>query len=115
MPAPAVAVLAGLAAQGPVLEFAIGTGRVALPLAAHGLTLAGIELSPDMVARLRAKPGGEESAIPVLVGDMATAVAPGAGSFRRLAGMDLESRWADWQHSPFTAESDAHVSVWRKR
>ncbi len=73
-----VGVLAELAADGPALEFAIGTGRVALPLAAQGVAVHGIELSPDMVERLRAKPGGD---LPVVLGDMTTAVAPGAGTF----------------------------------
>lgn len=73
--------LVELAAGGPVLELAIGTGRVALPLARRGLRVTGIELSPAMLARLRAKPGGEEGALPVVLGDMATAKAPGAGSF----------------------------------
>jgi SAM-dependent methyltransferase len=79
---PQLNVLTELAAGGPVLEFAIGTGRVGLPLAARGLRVAGIELSEAMVARLRAKPGGDEASIPVVVGDMTTAVAPGVGSFR---------------------------------
>jgi SAM-dependent methyltransferase len=70
-----VAVLAGLAAGGPVLEMGIGTGRLALPLAARGLAVAGIEASPVMVERLRAKPGGE--GIPVVVGDFAEARVPG--------------------------------------
>ena len=63
-----VQTLAELAAGGKVLELAIGTGRVALPLAARGLTVHGIEASEAMVARLREKPGG--SAIPVEIGDM---------------------------------------------
>lgn len=79
---PQLDVLEELAAGGPVLEFAIGTGRVGLALAARGLRVAGIELSTAMVARLRAKPGGDEASIPVIIGDMATSQAPGAGSFR---------------------------------
>jgi SAM-dependent methyltransferase len=63
-----VETLAELAAGGKVLELAIGTGRVALPLAANGLTVHGIEASEAMVAELREKPGG--SAIPVEIGDM---------------------------------------------
>ena len=55
---PAVAFLAGLAGDGPALELAIGTGRIAVPLAGRGVRVAGIELSRAMVARLRAKPGG---------------------------------------------------------
>ncbi|MDN5916314.1 MAG: class I SAM-dependent methyltransferase [Pseudonocardia sp.] len=71
-------VLAGLAGpDGRALEFAIGTGRVALPLVARGVSVAGIELSTAMVSRLRAKPGGDEARIPVVVGDMATEHMPG--------------------------------------
>jgi len=64
-----VETLAELAGGGKVLELAIGTGRVALPLAARGLTVHGIEASEEMVAKLREKPGGH--AIPVKIGDMA--------------------------------------------
>jgi SAM-dependent methyltransferase len=64
-----VETLAELAGGGKVLELAIGTGRVALPLAARGLTVYGIEASEAMVAKLREKPGG--STIPVEIGDMA--------------------------------------------
>lgn len=213
-----VEVLAELAEGGPALEMAIGTGRIALPLAARGVPVAGIELSEAMVARLREKDGGD--AIPVEIGDMTTTRVPGAfrlvylvfntignvctqeaqvdcflnaaahlepggrfvvevgvpdlrrlppgadarvfghargyvgydrytdlvaqqatshhfladGStvrelrtpFRfvwpseldlmaRIAGMELEHRWADWDRSPFTGESTSHVSVWRQR
>ncbi|NJP94707.1 class I SAM-dependent methyltransferase [Nonomuraea sp. FMUSA5-5] len=59
-----------LAGDGPVLEFGIGTGRLALPLAERGLEVAGIDGSPDMVEVLRAKPGGEH--LRVAVGDFAT-------------------------------------------
>ena len=211
-----VEALAELAAGGAALEFAIGTGRVALQLATRGLQVCGIELSRAMVRQLEAKPGGD--AIPVTIGDMATARHPGAFSlvflvyntidnlttqsaqcacfanaaahlapggrfvvetfvpplrrlgpgtrllafdrsddhwgtdefdtadqtytshhlwlrdgetqrfslpFRyawpaemdlmaRLAGLELESRWADWSGAAFTDASDAHVSVWRK-
>lgn len=68
----AVARLATLAGEGPVLEFAIGTGRLALPLAARGLRVDGIEQSQAMVDRLRAKPGGAEPE--VVRGDMSTVV-----------------------------------------
>jgi SAM-dependent methyltransferase len=63
--------LAGLARGGRALELAIGTGRVALPLAERGVEVHGIDMSHAMVARLRAKPGGD--AIPVTIGDIATA------------------------------------------
>jgi SAM-dependent methyltransferase len=74
-PAPAVAFLADHAAGGPALELAIGSGRVALPLAARGIAVEGIEASPEMVALLRGKPGGD--GIPVVVGDMAEIARPG--------------------------------------
>jgi SAM-dependent methyltransferase len=67
-PGPAVEFLADLADGGPVLELAIGTGRVALPLAARGLVVEGIEASAEMVALMRAKPSGD--AVPVVIGDM---------------------------------------------
>ncbi|MGE0192118.1 MAG: class I SAM-dependent methyltransferase [Planctomycetota bacterium] len=67
---PEVEFLADLAAGQPALEFAIGTGRVALPLAERGIAVSGIELSEAMVRELRAKPGGAD--IPVTIGDMAT-------------------------------------------
>jgi SAM-dependent methyltransferase len=213
---PAVEVLSRLAGNGRALEFAIGTGRIALPLAARGVEVCGIELSQAMVAQLRQKPEGRD--LSVTIGDMAstrvegtfrlvylvfntignlttqddqvecfsnaaTHLEPGGcfvvevgvpelrrmppgerhvvfhadgGSwgideydaasqtlvshhlrrdsaglhyraipFRyvwpaeldlmaRLAGMTLESRWADWQGQPFDHESRSHVSVWRK-
>jgi SAM-dependent methyltransferase len=62
--------LAELVGDGAALELGIGTGRIALPLAERGVRVRGIDLSPDMVAQLRAKPGGD--AIPVAIGDFAT-------------------------------------------
>lgn len=214
---PAIDRIVELAEGGPVLEFAIGTGRVAVPLVERGLRVSGIELSAPMLGRLREKV--PESVRPVVQGDMATArvegefslvvlvfntisnlrtqdeqvacfenaarhlrpggrfvielfVPPlrrmppgqiavpfdigtahigfdtidpatqemvshhysrdadgsiryGAGRFRYvwpsecdlmacIAGLALEHRWADWRGSPFDADSDGHVSVWRK-
>ncbi len=213
---PAVDLLAELAGDGAALEFGIGTGRLALPLADRGVPVHGIDLSPDMLARLRAKPGGER--IPVTVGDFGSAtvdgtftlaylvfntvmnlttqdeqvacfanaarhLAPGgrfvvevgvpdlrrlppgerARPYRltptqldldeydvaeqrmvshhysvtdgrldvvsipfryvwpakldlmaRLAGLPREARWEDWHRRPFTDDSRAHVSVWRR-
>ncbi len=216
---PTVDLLERLAGDGPALELAIGTGRVGVPLAARGVSVTGIELSEPMVAQLRRKV--DEEQIPVQVGDMATTVVPGAGTFSlvylvwnsisnlrtqaeqvqclknaarhlrpggrfvidlwvppiqrlapgevavpmtlserhlvfdtydlvtqqctshhytrdadgsvrygvgnfryiwpsecdlmaQLAGLELESRWADWQGGLFTATSESHVSVWRK-
>ncbi|MBB6625802.1 class I SAM-dependent methyltransferase [Nocardioides sp. KIGAM211] len=212
---PAVDRLAALAGGGRVLELAVGTGRVAIPLVARGLEVVGIELSQPMVDQLHRK----SPDLPVTVGDMATTTVPGefalvyvvwnsisnvrtqdeqiacfanaarhlvpggrfvielwipgirrfppgqaavpfhlderhagfdtydmatqqgtshhytrqpdgttrygASNFRyiwpaecdlmaRLAGLELESRHADWQGAPFTNDSESHVSVWRK-
>lgn len=63
--------LAGLAQGQRAIEFAIGTGRIALPLAAKAIPVDGIEISPHMVERLRAKPGGQQ--ISVTLGDMSVA------------------------------------------
>lgn len=214
---PAVDFLARLAGAGPALELAVGTGRVAIPLAARGIAVSGIELSRPMVDQLRRKVPAAD--LPVVMGDMATATVPGEhslvylvfntlgnlcsqdeqvqcfrsaarhlapggrfvielgvpslrrlppgrdavpfevseehtgidtvdavtqrgtshhytrqddGSYRygfsnfryvwpaecdlmaQLAGLELEQRVADWSGSPFTAESESHVSVWRK-
>jgi len=77
-----VAFLAELVGTGRALELGSGTGRIALPLAARGVEVHGIELSRAMTARLRGKPGGEE--IGVTIGDFATAKVDGQadGTFR---------------------------------
>jgi SAM-dependent methyltransferase len=72
---PTVDRLVGLADGGRVLELAIGTGRVAVPLSERGVPVVGVELSVPMVDQLRTKV--DEEVIPVVVGDMATARAPG--------------------------------------
>ena len=86
--APVVDVLEDLAGGGPVLELAVGTGRIAAPLAARGVAVSGIELSRAMAARIAGKPGGNKVA--VTIGDMTTTRV--AGQFSRTA----------------------HVSVWQK-
>lgn len=213
----AVAVLIDLANGGDVVEFAVGTGRIALPLAAAGVSVSGLDASQPMLDQMAKKPGADQ--IPVTLGDMTTTcitddaslvylvfntignlrtqalqvecfrnaaahLAPGgrfliqnmvpklaslppgetiraneitprhlgfdefvdrvdqilvshhyfidgddirtlSGAFRyvwpseldlmaQLAGMTLEHRWADWSRAPFTGDSPAHVSVWRK-
>jgi SAM-dependent methyltransferase len=65
----AVTFLAQLANGGPALELAIGAGRIAVPLAARGIQVDGIDISPAMLDQLRAKPGGDK--ISVTVGDFA--------------------------------------------
>ncbi|WP_322938567.1 class I SAM-dependent DNA methyltransferase [Nocardioides bizhenqiangii] len=216
---PTIELLAELAGEGPALELAIGTGRVGVPLRERGVPVVGIELSEPMAARLRAKV--DEATLPVTIGDMATTVVDGAGSFTlvylvyntisnlrtqdeqvecvvnaarhlspggrfvievgvpplrrlpptqtavpfdvgdehvgfdtfdlatqqstshhftreadgtwrrdagrfrftwpaeldlmaRIAGLQLEARYGDWDRTPFTEESTKHVSVWRK-
>ncbi len=97
-PAAAVEFLAGLAGRGRALELGIGTGRVALPLAARGIAVEGVDASAAMVARLRAKPGG--ASVPVTIGDMAEV--PASGPFRlvylvfnTLFGLLSQARQAD--------------------
>lgn len=70
--------LAELSSGGAALELGIGTGRIALPLTARGVRVAGIDLSEAMVTRLRAKPGGDD--ITVVIGDFATTRVEGAFS-----------------------------------
>jgi SAM-dependent methyltransferase len=73
-----VAFLARLAHGGPALELAVGTGRIALPLAEQGIRVDGVDISPAMVARLRQKPGGDRLA--VTIGDFADV--PVDGTYR---------------------------------
>jgi hypothetical protein len=70
-----VAFLKRLANGGPALELAIGTGRIALPLAAEGVKVDGIDISPAMVARLQSKPGGDK--INATIGNFADVPVPG--------------------------------------
>lgn len=72
---PAVGLLAELAGDGAALELGVGTGRIALPLSARGVPVHGVDMSRAMVARLRAKPGGD--AVGVTIGDFATTRVPG--------------------------------------
>ena len=75
---PMVDFLTELVGEGRALELGIGTGRIALPLRQRGVRVSGIELSPDMVAQLRAKPGAED--IEVAIGDFATTTVEGTFS-----------------------------------
>lgn len=72
----AVAFLERMAQGGPALELAIGTGRIALPLAARGIHVDGIDISTAMVDQLRSKPGGDQ--LSVTIGDFADVPVPGA-------------------------------------
>ncbi|GAA3162565.1 MULTISPECIES: class I SAM-dependent DNA methyltransferase [Streptomyces] len=79
-----VALLAELGAPGPVLELGPGTGRIALPLAATGLEVHGIDSSPAMAAELRSRPGGEH--IKLTIGDFTDVPVDGSYSLIYLAG-----------------------------
>lgn len=120
----AVDFLEGLARGGPALELAIGTGRIALPLAGRGVRVDGIDISPEMVAKLRGKPGGDE--LGVAIGDYADVDVDGeyrlvfvvANSLWNLltqddqvrcfenvgAGLRLKERWGGWNREPFTSD-----------
>jgi SAM-dependent methyltransferase len=75
---PVIDLLVELAGSGAALELGIGTGRIALPLVQRGVPVHGIEVSEAMVAKLRAKPGGED--IAVTTGDFATTTVDGTFS-----------------------------------
>jgi len=79
---PMVDLLVEVAGDGDALELGIGTGRIALPLKQRGVRVSGIEFSADMVAKLRAKPGGKE--IEVTIGDFTTARIEGTFSIAYL-------------------------------
>ncbi len=79
---PVIDFLAEIAGSGRALELGIGTGRIALPLAQRGVQVHGVDLSKAMVARLRAKPGGED--IGVTIGDFATTSVDGSFSLAYL-------------------------------
>src|SRR3989442_1423607 len=123
-PTEAVEFLVKQAGVGPALELAIGTGRVALPLAARGIDVHGIDISEPMVARLREKPGGQD--IPVTIGDFADVGVEGSyplsirfaypselDLMARIAGLRLRERGGSWARESYTGEGE-HVSVYEK-
>ncbi len=75
---PVIDLLAEIAGDGRALEFGIGTGRIALPLSQRGVPVHGIDMSKAMVAKLRAKSGGDD--IGVTIGDFATTTVEGSFS-----------------------------------
>ena len=105
---PTVDVLAELAGGGRSLELAIGTGRVALPLTGRGVEVHGIELSEPMVDRLRAKPGGD--AIPVTIGDMATARVEGDFSLVYLVFNTIQNVTTQEEQVAVVANAAAHLA-----
>ena len=105
---PMLDVLAGLAAEGPALEFAIGTGRVALPLSARGIAVRGIELSPAMAERLSAKAGA--GGIPVTIGDMTTSRVPGTFSLVYLVANTIMNVTTQDEQLAVFANAAAHLA-----
>lgn len=98
---PAVDPLAGLAGDGAALEFAVGTGRLALPLAARGVPVKGIDLSAPMLERLRAKDAAQR--VPVVLGDMATTRVPGEYAVVYLAFNTIGNLCTQRNRSPASA------------
>jgi hypothetical protein len=104
-----VDVLASLAGDGPALEFAVGTGRVALPLSARGVPVSGIELSPHMAGQLRAKPGAD--AVPVTVGDMTTTRVDGAFTLVYLVFNTIENVTTQDEQIAVFANAAVHLAA----
>ena len=104
---PAVDLLAELAGGGRALELAVGTGRVALPLSARGVDVAGIELSPHMAEQLRAKPGAE--AVPVTVGDMTSTRVDGSFALVYVVWNSLSNLTAQEEQVAVFANAAAHL------
>lgn len=106
--APAVDLLAELAGSGPALEFAIGTGRLAIPLLRTGVPTVGIDLSPAMIAHLREKVAEDE--LPATVGDMATTRIPGEFSLVFLAFNSLSNLLTQAQQVACFRNAAAHLA-----
>src|SRR5256886_10275116 len=104
----AVDALARLAGPGPVLELAIGTGRLAVPLAQRGIDIRGIDASEEMVARLREKPGGAD--IPVTMGDFADVGVEGSFSLIFVAFNTLFALLTQDDQARCFANAAAHLA-----
>jgi hypothetical protein len=104
---PIVAFLAELAGDGGALEFGVGTGRIALPLAQRGISVHGIDLSEAMVARLKAKPGAEQ--IGVTVGDFATTAVDGEFSLVYLVANTIMNLTTQDEQVACFANAAAHL------
>lgn len=105
---PIAELLAELAGDGPALEFAVGTGRVALALSARGVAVHGIELSPHMAAQLRAKPGAD--AVPVTIGDMTTTRVQGTFQLVYLVANSIMNVTAQDDQLSVFANAAAHLA-----
>ena len=106
---PMVDTLVDFALGGPALEFAIGTGRIALPLSARGVAVEGIELSPHMVEQMQKKPGAE--AVPVVIGDMATTRVPGIFELVYIVANSLMNLTTQEEQLAVFANAAAHLAA----
>ncbi len=106
---PMVDTLIELARGGRVLEFAPGTGRIALPLAARGLDVSGIELSRPMADQLRAKPGAE--AVHLTIGDMTTTRVPGTFTLVYLVANTIMNVTTQDEQLAVFANAAAHLEL----
>jgi SAM-dependent methyltransferase len=104
---PVVDFLAALAGEGAALELAIGTGRIALPLGQRGVPVSGIDLSPDMVAQLRKKPGGD--GIPVAIGDYATTRVDGTFSLAYIVFNSIDNQTTQEGQTATFENAAAHL------
>jgi SAM-dependent methyltransferase len=105
---PMVDLLARLAGGGPALEFAAGTGRVALPLSARGIAVTGVELSPHMAEQMLAKPGAD--AVPVTIGDMTTTRVPGSFALVYLVANTIMNVTTQDEQLAVFANAAAHLA-----
>ncbi len=109
---PTVDLLASLARRGadaaPVLELGVGTGRVALPLRARGIEVHGVDASQEMVAQLRAKPGGTE--VPVTIGDFTNVPVDGVFSMIYLVGGTFAELPSQQQQADCFAAAARHLA-----
>jgi len=92
-------------AGGGALELAIGTGRIAVPLAERGVRIAGIDLSPDMVAELHRK----TDAIPVAIGDYATTRVDGSFSLAYIVFNSISNQTTQEGQVATFANAAAHL------
>ncbi len=106
---PTVEFLAELAGGGRALEFAVGTGRVALPLSERGVFVTGIELSCDMVDQMMLKPGADR--VPVTIGDMTTTRVEGTFSLVYLVFNTITNLLSQGEQVDCFANAAAHLEA----
>ena len=104
-----VDILTELARGGPALEFAVGTGRVAIPLSARGISVHGIELSPHMLEQFRAK--SDADTVAVTIGDMTTAHVPGTFKLVYLVANSIMNVTSQEDQLRVLANAAAHLEA----